>query len=39
MDLSSKKVTVSYDPKRANPAAIKKALEAGGDTVVPSETQ
>ena len=31
--LRSRKVTVTYDPKKTNPEAIKKAIEAGGDTV------
>lgn len=36
VDLRSRKVTVTYDPKKTNPEAIKKAIEAGGDTVRPA---
>ena len=35
VDLRSQRVTVTYDPAKTNPEAIKKALEAGGDTVLP----
>ena len=30
----SQKVTVTYDPAKTNPEAIKRGLEAGGDTVL-----
>ena len=35
VDLDKQIVTISYDPARANPEDIAKALEVGGDTVLP----
>ena len=34
VDLRSRVVTVTYGPARTNPEAIKKAIEAGGDSTV-----
>lgn len=36
VDLSSRNVTVTYDPTKTDLEAIKRALEAGGDTVLPA---
>lgn len=36
VDLERRIVTVTYDPTQAAPEAIKQALEAGGDTVLPA---
>ncbi len=33
MDLDTHLVTVTYDPAKTDPEAIKKAIEAGGDPV------
>lgn len=35
MDLDKHIVAVTYDPKQTTPEAIKQALEAGGDKVLP----
>ena len=35
VDLSSQTVTVTYDPAKTDPEAITRALEAGGDTLLP----
>ena len=35
VDLRSQRVTVTYDPAKTNPEAIKTTLEAAGDTVLP----
>lgn len=36
VDLDSRTVTVTHNPTTTDPEAIKRALEAGGDTVLPS---
>lgn len=36
VDLSSQTVTVAYDPTKTDPEVIKRALEAGGDRVLPA---
>jgi len=36
VDLGSHKVSVTYDPAKASPEAIKRAVKAGGDTVLPA---
>ena len=34
VDLNTQTVSVTYDPTKTDPEAIKRALEAGGDTVL-----
>ena len=36
VDLETQTVTVIYDPAKTSAEAIKKALEAGGETVLPA---